>query len=122
MEGTDAADTIEQQLSALHAHYTGQVNAAVGAGRMDLVQDLADACQDEALELHALARGADVDRPAEVEILELGRLGRPQWPRSRHRVRRHRFWRHAHGQLAAARPRRRLTIGYRSARLRAATR
>ena len=33
--------TIEQQLATLHAHYTGQVNAAVAAGRMDLAQDLA---------------------------------------------------------------------------------
>ena len=30
--------TIEQQLVRLHAHYASRVNAAVAAGRMDLVR------------------------------------------------------------------------------------
>ena len=42
---------LDERLPALHAHYTALVNAAVAAGRMDLVQDLANECQDEALEM-----------------------------------------------------------------------
>ena len=41
-----------------------------------------------------LPREADTDRPAEVEILELGG-GLPRWPpRPAPGLRRHRFWRH----------------------------
>jgi hypothetical protein len=72
-----ARTSYETRLPALHAHYTALINAAVGAGRMDLVEDLASAYQDEALEL-LLALEAEErsrsDRP--VEILELG----PGWP------------------------------------------
>ena len=49
---------LDEALPALHAHYTAQVNAAVAAGRMDLVRDLADECQDEALALILEAEGA----------------------------------------------------------------
>ena len=35
---------INERLQLLHAHYTSQINAAVGAGRMDLVRDLANDC------------------------------------------------------------------------------
>ena len=94
--------TIEQQLASLHAHYTGQVNAAVAAGRMDLAQDLATDCENEALDL-ILSREAGPDRPAEVEILDLGG-GLPRWPRGRHRVRRHRLWRHGTDRRAGNPP------------------
>ena len=88
--------TIEQQLVTLHAHYTSRVNAAVAAGRMDLVRDLAADCQDEALDL-ILAEDGDIATAAEVEVLELGD-GLPQWPRGRPGPRRHRFWRHIAGR------------------------
>lgn len=45
-----AAVPIEERLAALHAHYVRRVNAAVGAGRMDLVRDLVDEYEDETLE------------------------------------------------------------------------
>jgi hypothetical protein len=85
--------TIEQQLATLHAHYTGQVNAAVAAGRMDLAQDLAVDCETEALDL-ILSLEGDTTNAAEVEILDVGG-GLPQWPRGRPGRRRHRFWRRA---------------------------
>lgn len=40
-----------EQLHALHDTYVWEVNAAVGAGRLDLVRELADQFPDEALEL-----------------------------------------------------------------------
>ena len=39
------------QLARLHAAYVWQVNAAVGEGRMDLVEELVDQYMGEALEL-----------------------------------------------------------------------
>lgn len=85
--------TIEQQLQALHAHYTSRVNAALAAGRMDLAQELAADCRDEALDL-MLGEDAGSAPPGEVEVLELG--GElPQWPRGRPRSPRRRFWRPA---------------------------
>ena len=78
----------ETRLTALHAHYTSLINAAVGAGRMDLVEDLASAYQDEALEL-VLAAEESRSRPGEVETLEIG--GWPQQPPRRSGPRR-RFW------------------------------
>ena len=68
-----ARTSYETRLPALHAHYTALINAAVGAGRMDLVEDLAGAYQDEAMELLLAldaAEGRRSDR--QVEILELG--------------------------------------------------
>ncbi len=54
--------SIETRLPALHAHYTALMNAAVAAGRMDLVEDLADAYQDEALELLLALEAEDGSR------------------------------------------------------------
>ena len=71
--------SIEQRLVTLHAHYTSRVNAALAAGRMDLVQDLADDCRDEALDLILAAEG-ETATAAEVEILELGGLLRMMAP------------------------------------------
>ncbi len=42
---------IQQRLASLQAHYAERINAAVAAGRMDLVRDLANGYEDEALEL-----------------------------------------------------------------------
>lgn len=82
---------IEERLQALHAHYARRVNAAVAAGRMDLVQDLANDCEDEALEL-LLALEGNVSTPSRVEILEIGG-GWSQTSGRRSRPRRRRFWR-----------------------------
>ena len=83
-----ALTSAETRLTALHAHYTALINAAVGAGRMKLVEELASAYQEEALEL-ILADEDGRSVPGEVEVLEIG--GRPQrasrWP-----VPRRRFW------------------------------
>ena len=70
---------IDERLSLLHAHYTRQINAAVAAGRMDLVRDLANDCQDEALALIVAAEGDTSSQPNQqtVEILEFG--GWPRW-------------------------------------------
>ena len=81
---------IEQRLVTLHAHYTRRVNAALAAGRMDLAQDLADDCRDEALDLILAAEGKTAT--AEVEILELG--GLTQRAARRPGLRRRTFWRH----------------------------
>lgn len=78
----------ETRLTALHAHYTSLINAAVGAGRMDLVADLASEYQDEALEL-VLAAEEDTSPRGEVEILEIG--GWPH-PAARRPGLRRRFW------------------------------
>jgi hypothetical protein len=40
-----------EQLRELHDTYVWKVNAAVGAGRLDLVRELADQYLDQALEL-----------------------------------------------------------------------
>jgi hypothetical protein len=83
-----APTSSESQLSALHAHYTLLINSAVGAGRMDLVEDLAGEYEDEALELLLSLQDdqpGDVSRPA--EMLELG----SDWP----------TWRAARRSLAA---------------------
>lgn len=40
-----------EQLRALHDNYVWKVNAAVGAGRLDLVRELSDQFLDQALEL-----------------------------------------------------------------------
>ncbi len=71
---------IDERLRLLHAHYTSQINAAVGAGRMDLVRDLANDCQDEALALILAAEDGTSTQPNQgtVEILEFD-----VWPRWR---------------------------------------
>ena len=48
---------IDERLRLLHEHYTWQINAAVADGRMDLVRELANDCQDEALALILAAEG-----------------------------------------------------------------
>lgn len=78
---------LDELLPALHAHYTARINAAIAAGRMDLVRDLADACQDEALALILEAEGAQGGRDSRpVEVLEAG--GWPRWRMPRRRARR----------------------------------
>ena len=82
---------INERLRLLHAHYTSQINAAVAAGRMDLVRDLANDCEDEALALILAAEG-DLSSQANqqrVEILEFG--GWPRW-RGVHRPGTWRSW------------------------------
>ena len=83
---------IEERLASLQAHYAERINAAVAAGRMDLVRDLADDYEDEALEL-ILANAAHRDSrtPATVEILEFDGAW-PHWHRSG--TSRFGFWRH----------------------------
>jgi hypothetical protein len=89
-----ALTSAETRLTALHAHYTALINAAVGAGRMKLVEELASAYQEEALEL-ILADEDGRSVPGQVEILEIG--GRPhrasRWPGPRSR-----FWRDRRGR------------------------
>ena len=46
-----AGSPLDTELVELHDFYVGQVNAAVEAGRDDLVWDLAQDFPDEALEL-----------------------------------------------------------------------
>jgi len=92
-----ARTSSDTQLPALHAHYTALINAAVGAGRKDLVQDLASAYQDEALELVLTLEAEEHDRSdRQVEILELG----PGWPSGNAASgsvgARFRRWRHRH--------------------------
>ena len=71
--------SIDEQLQLLDAHYTCEINAAVEAGRMDLVRDLANDYHDEALALMLDAEGDTSSRLTlgTAEILELG-----GWPRS----------------------------------------
>ena len=82
---------IDERLRLLHAHYTSQINAAVGAGRMDLVRDLANDCQDEALALILAAEDGRSTQPNQetVEILEF--VGWPRW-RGVHRPGTWRSW------------------------------
>jgi hypothetical protein len=81
----------EKALTSMRAHYLERIEAAVAAGRMDLVRELADGYEDEALQLMLSVEGAP-SQPGHgtVEILELG----PVWPR-REGVGsgRFRFWR-----------------------------
>jgi len=82
---------INERLQLLHAHYTRQINAAVGAGRMDLVRDLANDCQNEALALMLAAEDGTSGQPNQetVEILEFD--GWPRW-RGVHRPGTWRSW------------------------------
>jgi hypothetical protein len=77
---------LDERLPALHAHYTARVNAAIAAGRMDLVDDLANDCEDEAL---ALILEADAESGGRsrgpVDVLEAG--GWPGWRFRRLRTR-----------------------------------
>jgi hypothetical protein len=84
---------IDERLGLLHAHYTGLINAAVAAGRMDLVRDLANDCEDEALALMLDAEG-DTSQRNQAEVLELGGLPRSRGGR-RLGTLASRFWRHS---------------------------
>ena len=70
---------IDERLRLLHEHYTWQINAAVAEGRMDLVSELANDCQDEALALMLAAEGdtSSWRNQQTVETLEFG--GWPRW-------------------------------------------
>ena len=74
-----APTSIDERLRHLHEHYTWQINAAVAEGRMDLVRELSNDCQDEALALMLTADGGTSSQPNQrmVETLELG--GWPSW-------------------------------------------
>ena len=63
-------------------------NAAIAAGRMDLVHDLADECQEEALEMILEAEGASGRNNRAVEVLEAGGWRRLRGPHTRGRWRR----------------------------------
>jgi hypothetical protein len=87
---------IDEPLPRLSAHYTWRISAAVAAGRMDLVRDLANDYQDEALDLMLALGGGTPNQPKydAAEILEFG----GGWPQRRRAGRpgtwRFRFWRY----------------------------
>ena len=83
----------EEGLASLRAHYIWRIDAAVAAGRMDLVRELANDYEDEALELMLAVEGgvpAEHDRQT-AEILEFGPAW-PHWPNPG--AWRFGFWRH----------------------------
>jgi hypothetical protein len=88
---------IEERLAALHAHYVWRVNAAVAAGRMDLVRDLVDEYQDEVLEW-MLEHEASDPNLGPAEILESAG-GTPWWSQGADSdgTSRFRFWRRRSG-------------------------
>jgi len=85
---------IEERLASLQAHYAERINAAVAAGRMDLVRDLANDYEDEALELILESGASSQPDSGTVEILEFGGA----WPqRQSSRTWRFWFWRQKRG-------------------------
>jgi hypothetical protein len=83
----------ENALASLRAHYLERIDVAVAAGRMDLVRELADGYEDEALKLMLSVEGETPSQAGhgKAEILELG----PGWPhREGAGSGRFRFWRH----------------------------
>jgi hypothetical protein len=87
------ATPFEEGMAVLRAHYAERIEAAVAAGRMDLVRELADNYEDEALELMLTVEGGIPAQPDHgiAEILEFG----PAWPhRPGSGTRRFGFWRH----------------------------
>ena len=82
---------LDEGLASLRAHYLERIDTAVAAGRMDLVRELADGYEDEALRLMLSVEGgaSTQPRPRTAEILEFGPLS-PHRSRSK----RWRFWRH----------------------------
>ena len=85
-----AATPFEEGLAFLRAHYAERIDMAVAAGRMDLVRELADNYEDEALELILSVEGVPTQPDhGTVEILEFGPLSR-----DRRRTWRFGFWRH----------------------------
>jgi hypothetical protein len=69
---------IEERLRFLHEHYIERINMAVADNRMDLVRDLANSFEDEALAL-MLDEGDTSNQwhGERTEILEFG--GWPRW-------------------------------------------
>ena len=87
------ATPFEEGLASLRAHYARRIDAAVAAGRMDLVRELANDYEDEALQLMIAIEGGVTAQPDHrtAEILEIG----PAWPRRPGSgTRRFGFWRH----------------------------
>jgi hypothetical protein len=85
--------SFEKALASLRAHYLERIDVAVAAGRMDLVRELADGYEDEALQLMLTLEGGTSSQLGHgtAEILELG----PAWPRRTDSgSRRFGFWRH----------------------------
>ena len=87
-----SATPFEEGLAFLRAHYAERIDMAVAAGRIDLVGELADHYEDEALELMLSVEGGAPTRPGHgtVEILEFGRWSAPRPSSS---SRRFGFWR-----------------------------
>jgi hypothetical protein len=73
-----SATPFEDGMASLRAHYLERIDAAVAAGRMDLVRELADSYEDEPLQLMLAAEDDGSTQPhhSTAEILELG----PQSP------------------------------------------
>jgi hypothetical protein len=93
MEALMSATPFEDGMASLRAHYLERIDAAVAAGRMDLVRELADSYEDEALQLMLAAEDDGSTQPhhSTAEILELG----PQSPhRSSSGTWWSGFWRH----------------------------
>lgn len=82
---------LEEGLASLQAHYMERIDTAVAAGRMDLVGELADGYEDEAVQLMLTVEGGALTQPSHrtAEILQFGRV-----PPHRSRSERWRFWRH----------------------------
>jgi hypothetical protein len=93
MEALMSATPFEDGMASLRAHYLERIDAAVAAGRMDLVRELADSYEDEALQLMLAVEDDGSTQPhhSTPEILELG----PQRPhRSSSGTWWFGFWRH----------------------------
>ena len=85
------ATQFEDGLASMRAHYLERIDAAVGAGRMDLVRELANSYEDEALQLMLEDGASTQPQHGTAEILELG----PTWPhRAGSSSWRFGFWRH----------------------------
>jgi hypothetical protein len=88
-----SATPFEEGLDLLRAHYAERIDMAVAAGRMDLVRELADNYEDEALELMLSVENGAPTPPGHgtVEILEFGPSSRRGPASSSWRFG---FWRH----------------------------
>ena len=87
-----SATPFEEGLASLRAHYAERIEAALVAGRMDLVRELADGYENEALELMiSVEGGATQPDHSAAEILEFGPSSRDRPGPGRWRFG---FWRH----------------------------
>ncbi|HET8916288.1 MAG TPA: hypothetical protein VFM91_11335 [Propionibacteriaceae bacterium] len=88
-----SATPLEEGLAFLRAHYAERIDMAVAAGRMDLVRELADSYEDEALQLMLSVEGDTPTQPEQgaAEILVFG-PARPHQPALG--TWRFGFWRH----------------------------